>query len=428
MKKISLALLAWLLLGGVAYAQTSAGCVQLPNLACADTADSISADWTYTGAFDAGGGTIEVDNGTVASLPAAGTVGRIAVVTDGNSDSDCTTGTGSTYNLCIDNGTTWVAAGDGAGGGGVWTDLGSVVHITTGTGDDLALGNTTLVNASKLSIDGDADQVQLTVQGFTTQTDSLVIAESSAGTEVFNVDVSGDVLAQSIQDIDGPGTSWSLTSAGLLTLAGDLVVTGGDITLGTTSIFSGGDTASLDNVDAINATTESTLEGAIDIAGDVTGTGLTAVTIANDAVDEIMLNAVDTASDEDILTFETTTGDFEWHTAAEVIGAGALQNVLTWNEKVCLTADCTGVDAPCDCCTGAGAGCAASTFTLAAAPRVNCTAGVDDGGGTITAVSNGITMRCLDVACGGVNEFTFSGNTFTPCNAANTPLYVTYEQ
>lgn len=48
-------------------------------------------------------------------------------------------------------------------------------------------------------------------------------------------------------------------------LDGDLIVGGGDITLGTTSIFSGGDTASLNNIDAINATTETTFEAALDL-------------------------------------------------------------------------------------------------------------------------------------------------------------------
>jgi len=104
----------------------------------------------------------------------------------------------------------------GGAGSSQWTDLGSIIHAGE-TGDDIALGGTTLVNASKLSIDGDADQVQLTVQGFSTQTDSVVIVENSSGTEVINLDVSGNILSQSIQDIDGPGTNWSITAAGAIT-------------------------------------------------------------------------------------------------------------------------------------------------------------------------------------------------------------------
>ena len=55
-----------------------------------------------------------------------------------------------------------------------------------------------------------------------------------------------------------------------LTLSGDLTVTGGDITLGSTSIFSGGDTAQLSNIDALDATTEATIESAIDTLSNLT--------------------------------------------------------------------------------------------------------------------------------------------------------------
>jgi len=49
-----------------------------------------------------------------------------------------------------------------------------------------------------------------------------------------------------------------------------LTVAGGDITLGSTSIFSGGDTTSLNNIDAIDATTEATIEAAIDTLANLT--------------------------------------------------------------------------------------------------------------------------------------------------------------
>ena len=41
-----------------------------------------------------------------------------------------------------------------------------------------------------------------------------------------------------------------------------------------------------------------------------------------------MLNAVNSASDENILTYETTTGDFEWHTPSQLITDGTN---LTWS-------------------------------------------------------------------------------------------------
>ena len=44
-----------------------------------------------------------------------------------------------------------------------------------------------------------------------------------------------------------------------------------------------------------------------------------------------MLKAVDSASDEDFLSYESTTGDFEWHSAAEIAGKfteGVLANSI----------------------------------------------------------------------------------------------------
>lgn len=67
--------------------------------------------------------------------------------------------------------------------------------------------------------------------------------------------------------------------------------------------------------------------------------------IADDAVTEAKLKAVDSATDEDILTYEETTGDFEWHSVAEIIAqmaAGGLPN-----DSV-LEADLKAVDAAAD--------------------------------------------------------------------------------
>jgi len=105
-----------------------------------------------TGAYDFGGATIEIDNGTIASLPAAGTVGRIAVVTDGNADNDCTTGGGSTVNVCVDDGTNWVIAGDGTAASGadsISIDGAAVVDpdfVSTGDIDFVDTSNTVTAN------------------------------------------------------------------------------------------------------------------------------------------------------------------------------------------------------------------------------------------------------------------------------------------
>ena len=55
---------------------------------------------------------------TVATLPAAGTAGRLAVVTDAASAGSCTAGGGAAIALCRDSGSAWVPLGDGGSGGG----------------------------------------------------------------------------------------------------------------------------------------------------------------------------------------------------------------------------------------------------------------------------------------------------------------------
>lgn len=112
----------------------------------------------WLGAHDFGGATIEIDNGTVAQLPAASTAGRIAVVTDGASDTDCTSGGGSTVNLCIDSGTAWVIAGDGTSASGadaVSVDSSAVVDpnfVSTGDIDFVNTSNTITANINTGSI------------------------------------------------------------------------------------------------------------------------------------------------------------------------------------------------------------------------------------------------------------------------------------
>ena len=64
------------------------------------------------------------------------------------------------------------------------------------------------------------------------------------------------------------------------------------------------------------------------VSGDIAMANTGAVTIQANAVEESMLKAVDTASDEQVLTYEATTGDFEWHWFNESITAGT---GLTWS-------------------------------------------------------------------------------------------------
>ena len=109
------------------------------------------------------------------------------------------------------------------------------------------------------------------------------------------------------------------------TLSGDLTVTGGDIVLGTTSIFSGGDTTSLNNIDALDATTEATIESAIDTLSNLTAASslVTVGTIGTGAWQGTAINqtylvgqsGTNTGDESDSST--TTKGIVELATTAE---------------------------------------------------------------------------------------------------------------
>jgi hypothetical protein len=109
-------------------------------------------------------------------------------------------GTSYTYTLPPDDGDageqlqtdgsgvlTWEAAG--AGGSGAYSDATPVILNTTTK--DVIIAGPTQVNTSKATIDGDADQVQLSIQGNATQTSDLVVLENSAGTELIDIDGTG---------------------------------------------------------------------------------------------------------------------------------------------------------------------------------------------------------------------------------------------
>lgn len=108
-----------------------------------------------------------------------------------------------------------------------------------------------------------------------TGTDAILIAAGIEAVSEGNFSSTNNATKLSFQTgaSEAAAEKMSLSSAGVLTITSDLTVTGGDITLGTTSIFSGGDTASLNNIDALNATTETTIEAALDTLANVTSVG-----------------------------------------------------------------------------------------------------------------------------------------------------------
>ena len=114
-----------------------------------------------------------------------------------------------------------------------------------------------------------------------TSASDLTCTDCINATEIEDIFVlnGGDTItgALTINDNNGAGstlvTIGDANDADSLAVFGDITISGGDITLGTSSILSGGDTASLNNIDAIDATTETTIETAIDALTNLVTTG-----------------------------------------------------------------------------------------------------------------------------------------------------------
>jgi len=66
-----------------------------------------------------------------------------------------------------------------------WVKSGGLIRAAVSR-DDVVLGSATPVNAAKLSIDGDTDQVQFAVQGNATQTTNIFEIEDSTGVELMH--------------------------------------------------------------------------------------------------------------------------------------------------------------------------------------------------------------------------------------------------
>lgn len=86
----------------------------------------------------------------------------------------------------------------------VWTLEGSNVStspfVATGTNvylavptNDVVIGGTEAVDEAKFSIDGDANQIQVLIQGHSTQTENLFVIQQSDGTDVFTAGPDGGV-------------------------------------------------------------------------------------------------------------------------------------------------------------------------------------------------------------------------------------------
>ena len=158
------------------------------------------------------------------------------------------------------------------------------------SGDDTTSGVITSGGYKLTKSDGGGDvTIQFQQGGTTTYTMGIDDAVSSGTADLFKIH-SEDALADS--------SDFIMDKSGNVTIGGDLTVSGGDITLGGTSIFSGGDTTSLNNIDAIDATTESTIEAAIDTLANLTSVQGNTLTLAGNFVTQnnnVTINAAGSA-------------------------------------------------------------------------------------------------------------------------------------
>lgn len=99
---------------------------------------SNGSNWVKLGLGNQTGG-VKFTQVTVAQLPSAGAGAWSAyVVTDGNSATDCSTGSGATAVVCWSNGTSWAALGGSSGSGTVTNTSGNL------TANQLVIGNGTV--------------------------------------------------------------------------------------------------------------------------------------------------------------------------------------------------------------------------------------------------------------------------------------------
>ena len=214
-----------------------------------------------------------------------------------------------------------------------WTDLGGVIHPAENA-DDVVMGATAAVGGAKVSIDGDENEVQLAVEAFAAQTANVVLVQDSGGAnELMTLDIDGNL------EISGDITTAPST---IPTIEFHDVDMGGtpDVNAKIEVNCPGGSTATNDEdcdmilgVQGNGAMTEifkiytNPTGGATDIQMGNPGTAYVSVDesgamtfssgdidLPDESVDESDLNSADGPGDEECLTWETDSSQFQWET------------------------------------------------------------------------------------------------------------------
>lgn len=193
---------------------------------------------------------------------------------------------------------------------------GGIVTDNSLTADDIsadAVGASELLESDNFSITG-----SMTFDG-----DALHILDTDASHDLI-ITPGSNLTADHVLTLTTGDADRTLTISGNTTLGGgshsgtntgDVTVTGENYL----SLSSQQITANAIDLSGTNATGTLAAGRFPALTGDVSNTaGSLTTAIGADKITEAMLKAVNAAVDEDILTYESTTGDFEWHTPAEL--------------------------------------------------------------------------------------------------------------
>ena len=304
----------------------------------------------------AGAGISCAKSGTIGTLTVAG--GGASTLTD---LTDVNTTTATRGNLLMADGTDWesiTAYGDATiqGSGEIKLQSCSVNEVlkSTGAGWDCGTDNSGgggTPNILDLGDDGGNDSTDL-VEIATSGDTNSIFTEPTADKVLINLandwpksDTTDDVTCTnclSQTEIDFVGTAGTTAGFILVNDGTDYegVAMSGDATISSAGVVAVvANTIALSDLSDINSTTATAgrllmadgtdFESVGIISGDVALSPSGQLTINADKVIESMLKAVDTAADEEFLTFETTTGDFEWQAGGG--GASTLADLTDVN-------------------------------------------------------------------------------------------------
>ena len=212
--------------------------------------------------------------------------------------------------------------------GGAGSNSFETITVPAGTAPvaDSSTDTLTITETTFLTLTGTAATDTIAITQVTTDlgTDGLIAADAVA----LGADTTNNYVATIA---DSGNTTVTVANSGTETAAVTLNVIDVNCTGCLSATELGTDSVSADELNATGVETE--LEAALDIAGDVSSTGMSTTVIGNDKVLEAHLKAVDAPNDEECLEYESTTGDFEWEACGGGSGATDL-NLPIYSAKL----------------------------------------------------------------------------------------------